>query len=150
VAENRSPAINGGASSEDASESDRATGSDHLLSRLRIFLWFKDQPAIAVLLLACLVGMSAFFVHRSYIHNGLIDIDRSGSLNADYQVDINSAQFGEIVVLPGVGEKLAQTIVEYRQRRGPFSSVESLTQVPGIGEKKLEVLIPFLVPIESD
>ena len=93
--------------------------------------------------------MSVFFLHRSSVHNGLIEIDRSGSLDADFQVDINTAQIGEIIVLPGVGEKLAKTIIDYRRQAGPFDSVESITQVPGIGDKKLEALIPYLVPIQS-
>ena len=139
------------ASSPGNRQTNPAASSDSVdrLARLRVFLWHKDQLAIAGFLLACLIGMSAFFLHRSHVGDGLIEIDRSGSLNAEFQVDINAAQFGEIVVLPGVGEKLAQTIVEYRQQTGPFDSVESLTQVPGIGEKKLEMLIPFLVPIGS-
>ena len=130
-------------------QADRAANSDPLLARLRIILWPKHQPAIAGLLLACLIGMSVFFLHRSSVHNGLIEIDRSGSLDADFQVDINTAQIGEIIVLPGVGEKLAKTIIDYRRQAGPFDSVESITQVPGIGDKKLEALIPYLVPIQS-
>lgn len=93
--------------------------------------------------------MSFFFLYRSHISNGLIDIDRSGSLDAEFQVDINSAEIGEIVVLPGVGEKLAKTIVEYRRDTGPFDSIQSITEVPGIGEKKLEALLPYLAPIQS-
>lgn len=123
--------------------------NDSFLFRMRVFLWLQHQPAIAGLLLACIVGMSAYFVHRNHVRNGLIEIDRSGSLQAEFQVDINEAQFGEIVILPGVGEKLAQTIVEYRTSSGPFSSLEALTEVPGIGEKKLEAMIPYLTPIES-
>jgi len=108
---------------------------ESFLFRLRVFLWLQHQPAIAGLLLACIVGMSAYFLHRSHVRNGLVEIDRSGSLKAEFQVDINQAQFGEIVILPGVGEKLAQTIVEYRTSSGPFSSIDSLTEVPGIGER---------------
>ena len=128
---------------------DSANSLESMFAHLRIILWPKDQLAIAGLLLVCLIGMSVFFLHRSYVQNGLIEIDRSGSLEADFQVDINTAQFGEIVVLPGVGEKLARTIVEHRHRSGPFNSVESITQVPGIGDKKLEALIPYLAPIQS-
>ena len=131
------------------SQANRAVTSESWLARLRIILWPQHQPAIAGLLLACLIGMSAFFLHRNHVHNGLIEIDRSRSLNADFQIDINTAQIGEIIVLPGVGEKLAKTIVDYRRLSGPFNSVESITQVPGIGDKKLEALIPYLVPIQS-
>ena len=151
MSENKSAGISSGTSSHatQANPADAADASEPLLARLKVILWPQHQRAIAGLLLACLVGMTAFFLHRSHVRNGLIEIDRSGSLAADFQVDINTAQFGEIVVLPGVGEKLAKTIVDYRQQAGPFNSVQSITKVPGIGDKKLEALIPYLVPIES-
>jgi len=121
-----------------------------LLVRLRIFLWVQHQPLIAGLLFACLIGMSAYFVQRSYVHSGLIDLDRSGSLSADFQVDINTAELGEIVVLPGVGEKLGRAIVDHRTKAGRFESFYKLRQVPGIGEKKLDQLIPYLAPIRDE
>jgi len=123
--------------------------NDSMLVRLRLFLWAQHQPWIAGLLLLCLVGMSAYFIHRSIVHRGLIEIDRSGSLEANFQVDINQAELGEIVVLPGVGEKLAQAIVEHRAQQGPFESFDGLTEVPGIGQQKLKKLIPYLAPIRE-
>ena len=124
------------------------SGSDTSLpSRLRLVIWAQHQPAIAIVLVACIVCLSGYFIHRSYVESGLIDIDRSGSLQAEFKVDINSADWGEIVVLPGVGEKLALAIVEYRETYGPFESLNGLNGVVGIGEKKLELLTPYLLPI---
>jgi len=53
-------------------------------------------------------------------------------------VNINSFNIDELTRLPGVGEKLAQRIVEYRKLNGPFRRKEQLKQVKGIGEKKFE------------
>jgi len=53
-------------------------------------------------------------------------------------VNINSFNMEELTRLPGVGEKLAVRIVEYRKIHGPFKSKEELMQVKGIGEKKFE------------
>lgn len=52
-------------------------------------------------------------------------------------LDINTAPAEELAGLPGIGEVLAERIVDYRTANGPFETVEDLTKVPGIGGKKL-------------
>ncbi|MBR3225228.1 MAG: helix-hairpin-helix domain-containing protein [Atopobiaceae bacterium] len=56
--------------------------------------------------------------------------------SADGRVNINTATETELQTLPGVGEATAAAIMEERQSGGPFSSVEDLMRVSGIGEKK--------------
>lgn len=53
-------------------------------------------------------------------------------------VNINTASAEMLDTLPGIGPVLAQRIVDWRAQYGAFSSVEQLTDVPGIGEAKLE------------
>ncbi|MGN0078627.1 MAG: helix-hairpin-helix domain-containing protein [Coriobacteriales bacterium] len=55
-------------------------------------------------------------------------------------VNINSASAQELQQLSGIGELLSQRIVDYRSGHGPFASVDELTEVPGIGEARLENL----------
>ncbi|NIR48360.1 ComEA family DNA-binding protein [candidate division KSB1 bacterium] len=57
------------------------------------------------------------------------------------KIDINNATIDELETLPGIGEKLAQAIVRFREQNGRFDQVEDLVKVPGIGEKKLEKII---------
>ena len=52
-------------------------------------------------------------------------------------IDINTATASELEELIGIGPTLAQAIVDYREQHGPFSSVEELLEVSGIGEGKL-------------
>ena len=49
-------------------------------------------------------------------------------------IDLNTASDADRTRLPGIGEKRAQAIVDYRESSGPFQSVEELTEVKGIGE----------------
>ena len=58
----------------------------------------------------------------------------------DGLVDVNTASADELDTLPGVGPATAQAILDERERRGSFSSVEELLEVRGIGEAKLEAL----------
>ena len=65
---------------------------------------------------------------------------KSGGGGASGTVNINTASATDLEKLPGIGKALAQRIVEYRDSHGPFATVDSLTDVPGIGKAKLEGL----------
>jgi competence protein ComEA len=52
-------------------------------------------------------------------------------------VNINTASLAELDALPGVGPSTAKAILETREKRGSFSSVDDLLDVPGIGPAKL-------------
>jgi competence protein ComEA len=62
-----------------------------------------------------------------------------------FPLDLNKARLEELMELPGIGEKLAQRVVEYRKTHGGFRSVEDLRKVRGIGEKRMERLRPLVV-----
>ncbi|GAB3862405.1 helix-hairpin-helix domain-containing protein [Dactylosporangium cerinum] len=55
-------------------------------------------------------------------------------------VNLNTATVTELQTLPGIGEVLAQRIVEYRDRHGGFRAVTDLRQVEGIGDAKFQQL----------
>ena len=63
-----------------------------------------------------------------------------GQGGAPALVDLNVASAEELDTLPGVGPATAAAILEHRSTHGPFTSVEDLLDVPGIGEAKLEQL----------
>jgi competence protein ComEA len=60
------------------------------------------------------------------------------------KVNINTASVQQLTTLPGVGEKLATRIVEYRQKQGAFKSVSELMNVQGLGEKNLAKIQAYL------
>jgi competence protein ComEA len=53
-------------------------------------------------------------------------------------INVNTASATELEALPGVGEVIAQAIVDYRTENGPFASVDELLDVSGIGDATLE------------
>ncbi|OAI47487.1 hypothetical protein AYO43_04335 [Nitrospira sp. SCGC AG-212-E16] len=64
-------------------------------------------------------------------------------------LDLNRATDRDLDALPGVGPKLAERIMEYRQSVGTFHSLDELRAVKGIGKKKFEQIRP-LVTVTPD
>ena len=59
-------------------------------------------------------------------------------------VNLNTADVSELAGLPGIGQGLAQRIIDYRAEHGPFESPEDIMEVSGIGEKKYEGLREYV------
>jgi competence protein ComEA len=59
-------------------------------------------------------------------------------------VNINTAGPTQLALLPGVGAKGAQRIVDYRNEHGQFRKTSDLMQVKGIGAKSFEKMAPYL------
>ena len=60
-------------------------------------------------------------------------------------VNINSATAAQLALLPGIGAKTAQRIVEYRAEHAAFTRASDLMQVKGVGAKTFERLSPHIV-----
>ena len=56
------------------------------------------------------------------------------------KININTADASLLATLPGIGPKLSQSIVAYRDENGPFGDIEDLRNVGGIGEKRFEAI----------
>lgn len=60
-------------------------------------------------------------------------------------IDINTADKADFCLLPGIDTVLADRILEYRDKHGKFTSVDDLSNVNGIGEKKIEEIRYYVV-----
>ena len=68
---------------------------------------------------------------------GLAPAPVTGGAVAGGLVNVNSAIATELEELPGIGEVIAQRIIDYRTENGPFATVEDLLDVSGIGDATL-------------
>ncbi|WP_457593840.1 helix-hairpin-helix domain-containing protein [Hydrogenimonas sp.] len=57
--------------------------------------------------------------------------------NLHSRVDINRAGYKALSKIKAIGKKLAEKIVEYRQKHGPFEKIEDMLKIKGLGKKKL-------------
>jgi competence protein ComEA len=108
-----------------------------------------DQAAVAALVVVALAAMAGWWTAHGGWRGHMIEIDRADPLTARYEVDINTADWPELLQLPGIGETLAHRIVDSRQAAGPFADHEDLRRVRGIGPKTLEAIRPYLRPMPN-
>jgi competence protein ComEA len=77
------------------------------------------------------------------------DMPAAKKLALGLPIDLNRASEEELVLVPGIGEKLAAKIVQFRELRGKFVGLADLTAISGIKEKKIQRLEKYLT-VEHD
>ncbi|QDS99744.1 ComEA family DNA-binding protein [Adhaeretor mobilis] len=107
----------------------------------------RDQLSVWTLTAALLLLLVALWCYRGGMQGKVIAIDRAEPLQAEFLVDVNRAEWPELIQLPGVGPVLGERIVAHRQEHGEFESLQGLTAVDGIGPKTLDAIRPYLIPI---
>ena len=71
--------------------------------------------------------------------NVAADSSVNASDNQQHQININSANAEQLAqFLNGIGRKKAEAIITYREQSGPFTHVDQLLEVPGLGPSFLE------------
>lgn len=66
------------------------------------------------------------------------------SLREGEVLDLNKASASELALLPGIGPKLSQRIVDYRTAHGPFKNLAALRRVSGIGPVTVQRITSLL------
>ena len=131
---------------DDTTPSESSEPDTHWTNRV---LTRADQKGVIILSLFGLLAMAAWWVGHGGCRGNVIEIDHADvPLEARYLIDVNTAEWDELVQLPGIGPTYASRIIESRRNEGPFTCPEDLLRVHGIGPKRLEQMRPFLAPIE--
>lgn len=61
------------------------------------------------------------------------------------KLDLNKADKDSLKSVPGIGEKLAQRLIDYRQQQGGFSSLEELKNIKGVSESRFDKISASLL-----
>ena len=86
---------------------------------------------ILIVMLSCMFALPLFVQAQTKAH-------AADNASQSKIVDINKASVAELASVPGIGPKIAERILEYRNKNGKFKSKEEIMNVKGIGEKKYE------------
>lgn len=75
---------------------------------------------------------------------GVKEIKTTIKKKVKFPINLNTATETQLMEIKGIGPHLSKTIIEYRNSNGPFTSVNQIINVKGIGEKKLKKFSPYL------
>lgn len=110
--------------------------------------WWLSQRDRVILLVLCalIVGLAAYRVLAPRLTAGRGVGKLAPGARREYLVDVNSADEGELDLLPGIGPARAKALVKFRREHGGFASLDDLAKVPGISlstASKLDGLVRF-------
>lgn len=93
---------------------------------------------------ALCAGLFVLAPHVRAVAGPLAPGPQSAEEDRSETVELNTATAPELRTLPGVGERTAERIIEYREEHGGFEKIEDLMNVRGIGEKTFLRLRPLV------
>lgn len=110
----------------------------------RVFAFIKERGEIKDL--NELLGVKGMTKRRiRQLENYVTAIGgHSGQAAWGDKLNLNFATFDDINALPGVGKKMAEKIIEFRNSNGGFFSIEDLKEVPGLTEKTIAKFIDMV------
>jgi len=91
---------------------------------------------------------SKIVVKRDKKHTLIIELARmepEKCIVFSIPLNLNEVEEEHLTLIPGIGPRLAQRIIQYRSKKGGFRKIEELIEVRGIGEQKLRNLELYLI-----
>jgi competence protein ComEA len=104
---------------------------------------------ITRILMAAIFGIAVSAVVASAQNKATTPKAPTVTATATAPVNLNTATVEQLATIPGVGPRMAERIIDYRQKNGGFKKVEDLMNVSGVGEKsflKMKPLITVTAP----
>lgn len=113
----------------------------------------QEKTVIIFLLLTALTGFLVL-EYKNFTQRPVLKVEQANLTKEESSaeeiikqqkiVDINQADLKLLCSLSGIGPKLAEQIIEHRNKNGPFKTKQDLMNVKGIGKKKFKQIEEFI------
>ncbi len=100
----------------------------------------KELIATLFLITTILIGTGIKYSIDQHWWLPKTEVVDSDTESIKLKIDLNRAEWYELIILPGIGEKKARAIVGYRKETGNFRTIEQLCKVKGIGSETVKRL----------
>ena len=101
----------------------------------------QERQVILFLVSLALLGIGADFIAKKSSPTKTIPF-----FSPDIgKLDLNSADRDAFLGVPGIGQKLSQRIIEYRNQQGAFKAIEELKKIKGITDYRFQKIKDFFV-----
>ena len=100
----------------------------------------QERQVVLFLISVALIGLGISFLTKKCSKIRVI-----GYISQqEDKININQASKESLVGIPGIGEKLAQRIIDYRRHKGKFYNSAELKNIKGIGQTKYQAIKDYL------
>lgn len=116
-------------------------------------MWFTKEERMGILIISFSVLIGSFVLNRreerainviAAMDNDIRESVTGAEIDSlSSKVDVNSASFEELLSVPGIGPKIAESIIERRKIR-KFKDIYELKEVKGVGDKKIESIKRYI------
>ena len=103
--------------------------------------WVRRTETIAAFVLAVLfLAWAGTVLVRQRLAGKGIDVVRSSAETSRYKVDLNVADKGELMLLPGIGDVRSERILAWRSEHGRFQSLDEVKAASGLSDNALAAI----------
>lgn len=101
----------------------------------------QERQVILFLLVLALLGIGVDFIAKKASRGETIPF-----FNPDIgKLDLNRADREALLGVPGIGQKLSQRIIDYRNQHGVFVAIEELKKIKGITDYRFQKIKDFFL-----